>query len=136
MTEIEYFYKKRAHSVKAIDLYSQHPDIQVMDMHDMTFPNNSFDVIFSSHSLEHSYDSAKVISELARVCRPGGLIAVEIPVNFEPSAADLVDFGGLEDLHTAFDAYIKQVLWSDSQPPETPKNVHKVAIVRTIMVAG
>lgn len=133
MTEVDYFREKGSPNVKAIDLYSDHPDIRVMDMHKMVFSDNTFDVVFSSHALEHAYDPDQVIKELARVCRSDGLIAIEVPVNFKATAADRIDFGDLKHLHSVFDPYIKSVLWSEAQSPETSRNIHAVAIIRTIM---
>ena len=70
-SEIEYFRQKGAKTAIGIDLFSEHPDILIMDMHKMTFEDNSFDLVYSSHSLEHSYDHKKVAKEIIRVLRSG-----------------------------------------------------------------
>ena len=57
--EIDYLYHKGAKSVVGIDLYSEDKAILVMDMHQMTFPENYFDLIYSAHSLEHAYNVQK-----------------------------------------------------------------------------
>lgn len=50
------------------------------DMHNMfIFNDNQFDVIISSHSLEHAYDPRKVLSEFFRVLKPEGLLFIVVP---------------------------------------------------------
>lgn len=43
------------------------------------FPDGSFDIVYSNNVLEHTADPAKVLSEAARVLRPGGMLFVEVP---------------------------------------------------------
>jgi len=131
-SELEYFKSKALSNVVGIDLFSQSPDILVMDMHCMTFPDDHFDIIYASHSLEHAYDVHKVVSEIIRVARPGALVAIETPVQYETRGADLVDFGNLQNLHAVFEPHIAQVLWSDEQPPHTLWNENGTAVVRTV----
>ena len=130
--ELEYFKSKGLSNVVGIDLFSESPDILVMDMHRMTFPDDHFDVIYASHSLEHAYDVPKVVLEIIRVARPGALAAIEVPVRYETRGTDLVDFGSLRNLHAVFEPHIAQVLWSDEQPPHTPWNDGGNAVVRTV----
>jgi len=50
------------------------------DMHDLScFGDHSFDVVYSSHSLEHAYRPSKVLSEFHRVLAPGGFLFVVLP---------------------------------------------------------
>ena len=120
--EIDYFAARGARRVVGIDLYSRDERILVMDMHAMTFPDDSFDVVYASHSLEHARDVTRVASEIARVGRPGGLIAIEVPAHYETRGADLVDFGSLQALHGVFADYLGQIYWSDEQPANSPTN--------------
>jgi len=130
--EIDYFRSKGAKNVVGIDLYSEDQAILVMDMHQMTFPDDHFDIIYSCHSLEHAYDIQKVVNEIVRVGRPGGLVVIEVPVRYETKGADLVDFGNCAGLHAAFEPYVATVLWCDEQPPYSSNNDSGTAIVRTI----
>lgn len=51
-----------------------------IDFHDLSiFQDDSFDVVYSSHSIEHAYDAKKVISELIRVLKKAGKLIVIIP---------------------------------------------------------
>lgn len=47
------------------------------DFHDIQFPENSVDVIFSN-SFDHIFDLEKVLAEIRRVVRPGGLLVIEV----------------------------------------------------------
>lgn len=111
-SEIDYFRQKGAKSVIGIDLFSESPDVMVMDMHQLTFEDNSFDLVYSSHSLEHSYNHKKVIHEIVRVLRPHGTVVVEVPVRFEARGADLIDFDNPNNLYAAFEPFVAKVVWS------------------------
>ncbi|GAB4245815.1 MAG: hypothetical protein Tsb0034_24530 [Ekhidna sp.] len=50
-----------------------------MDIHDIPLEDNSVDVIFCNHVLEHVADDKKALSEIRRVLRPGGWAILQIP---------------------------------------------------------
>lgn len=62
------------------DLYSPWADIK-MDVHDIPFPDNTFDAIIGNHLLEHVTDDAKVMSEFYRVMKPGGWGIFMVPLD-------------------------------------------------------
>jgi len=57
------------------------------DMHDLHVELNGlhgcaddfFDVVYSSHTLEHSYNPVIVVSEFKRVLKPGGKLVIVVP---------------------------------------------------------
>jgi len=54
--------------------------VEERDMHDLAvFTDGSFDAIVSSHTLEHAYAPARVLSELRRVLAARGLLFVVLP---------------------------------------------------------
>jgi len=130
--EIESFKRMGFRKVQGIDLLSQGPDVLIMDMHRMTFPDDSFDAVYASHSLEHSYDPARVVGEIIRVAKNGAILAVEVPIKFTPRGADRFDFGGVEGVNRLFAAHIDRVVWTDEQPPGSPMNGSGTAVARTI----
>lgn len=43
------------------------------------YPNDDFDIVYSSNVLEHVADPAKVVSEIVRVLKPGGHAQLVVP---------------------------------------------------------
>lgn len=60
------------------DLYSPIVDVKA-DILDLPFEDDSFDIVFCNHVLEHIEDDAKAISELYRVMKTGGMGIFQIP---------------------------------------------------------
>lgn len=56
------------------------------DLHFLSLPDDSFDLLFSSHSLEHGISPLFALWEWKRVIRPGGylLIIVPLPIEQDP----------------------------------------------------
>lgn len=50
-----------------------------MDIHDIPFDENSIDVIFCNHVLEHVESDIKALSEIHRVLKPGGWAILQVP---------------------------------------------------------
>lgn len=50
-----------------------------MDIHEIPFEENSFDVIFCNHVLEHVNDDIKAMKEMRRVLKPGGWAILQVP---------------------------------------------------------
>lgn len=50
-----------------------------MDIHQIPFEDNSFDVIFCNHVLEHVTDDLLAMREMCRVLRPGGWAILQVP---------------------------------------------------------
>lgn len=50
-----------------------------MDIHDIPFEENTFDVIFCNHVLEHVEDDLLAMREMLRVLKPGGWAILQVP---------------------------------------------------------
>ncbi len=61
------------------DLYSELAMVK-MDLTDIEWESNCFDVIFCSHVLEHIPDDKKAMSELYRVLKRGGWALFQVPI--------------------------------------------------------
>ncbi len=52
----------------------------VLDLQDIDLPDDSFDIVLSSHVLEHLPDTDRALDELYRVIKPGGHLILLVPV--------------------------------------------------------
>lgn len=58
-----------------------------MDIHDIPFDDNTFDVAMCNHVMEHVENDIKAMSELHRTLKPGGWAIIQIPF-FYPLAEE------------------------------------------------
>lgn len=72
------FRKQKNLDYTTADLYSPIADVKA-DICNLPFEDNSFDVIFCNHVLEHITDDTKAMNELYRVLKPGGMGIFQIP---------------------------------------------------------
>ena len=98
----------------------------------MKFPDESFDIIYSCHSLEHSFVPQQVINEIIRVSKKNAMIAIEVPVAYKTGGADLIEFNDLDTLHGYFYPFLTDVLCSERESPDTHLNKGGNTIIRTI----
>ncbi len=74
------FKKNKNWNYITADLYSPLADIKA-DLTNLPFPDNTFDLIFCNHVLEHIKEDEKAIKELFRVMKPGGTGIFQIPLD-------------------------------------------------------
>lgn len=99
-------------NVKGIDLISNDKDIIIMDMNNMTFDKDTFDVIYSADSLEHSYNPQLVVNNMLKVLKNGGYICLSTPIQWRKSLhrehedlsqiADCQDFNSKDEVYALF----------------------------------
>lgn len=63
----------------APERYSCFPNISKADITEIPFDDNTFDMIFAIHILEHVENDTKALNELYRVLKPGGTILLQTP---------------------------------------------------------
>ena len=63
------------------DLISPWADVK-MDVHDIPFKDNHFDVVICNHVLEHVKDDKKVMKEFFRVMKKGGWGIFQVPIDY------------------------------------------------------
>lgn len=59
-----------------------------MDITNIKFPDNYFDIIYCSHVLEHVQDDRKAISEFYRILKPEGWTVLMVPIEAEKTFED------------------------------------------------
>lgn len=115
-----------------------------VDLHEMNKPDfradlralpaswaERFDIVFSSHVLEHfdRYEMPKVFAEMVRVCKPGGEIRLRLP-SFDWALEEAVKAKG------KLDGRIIDVIWGGRSVPAVgpyPEMYHKLGISRALM---
>ena len=79
------FYKrfKKQNNIQytTTDLFSPLADVKA-DICNLPFEDNTYDIIFCNHVLEHIPDDTKAMQELYRVLKPGGMGIFQIPQDY------------------------------------------------------
>jgi len=52
-----------------------------MDVHDIPFKENTFDIVFCNHVLEHVENDIRAMQEMLRVLKPGGWAILQSPID-------------------------------------------------------
>lgn len=63
-------------NIRGLDLFSYSPWVDVGNMHQMPYPDNSFDVVIAGWVLVYSSDPELACKEFLRVVRDNGIIAI------------------------------------------------------------
>ena len=108
-------YGFRRRSIEAIDLFSYSPRIRLLDMNELDYPDDAFDIYYSSAVIKYSPDIRRTISEAIRVTRNGGVMAFGFtygtPGELAPSGSNL--FGGSKELLELFDGHVDWIYWNE-----------------------
>jgi SAM-dependent methyltransferase len=75
------FRKMQNLSYVTADLESPLADVK-LDIQDMPFTDQEFDVVICNHVLEHVPDDRKAIREIFRVLKKGGFALLQVPTNY------------------------------------------------------
>lgn len=132
--EITAFHSLGFYNVTGIDVYSDNETILLMDMHYMTFQDDTFDLIYCSHALEHSIDPERALSEFARVAKDGAIFIIEVPTNYPVMGADLVDFRSIGNLYERIETVVqvKEKLFDEELAVDSENNFSGTKIIRII----
>ncbi len=67
------------HVQRRLDVYGlKAEELRVADCESLPFPDNSFDLVYSSGVIHHTPDTPRAMREIVRVCKPGGRCKVMI----------------------------------------------------------
>ena len=95
---------RKARYIKALDLISYSPLVTLGDMHEIPFPDNSFDLIIIGWTLPYSSCPEVVIDELKRVASPRSFICIGLEhiKNYEPFK-DVADGNSVHEHEISFE---------------------------------
>ncbi len=115
-----------------VDKFSAHADAYVNAYGRFPFPDDSFELVYSEHMIEHIRLNKvrHVLSEVYRVTRPGGLFRVTTP-DLELLATKYLE-GDREFFRSVFDRYEKERERGRARvwPLRTPGGAFMVSAVR------
>jgi SAM-dependent methyltransferase len=100
----------------AIDLFSYSPAVRLMDMHDLKFADDHFDVVYSAFVITYSDDIPKAVAETIRVAKDGALIifAFEHLTRGAGNRFGKNNLGnGPDDLVALFGANVDHIFWKE-----------------------
>ena len=121
-----------AERIRAVDLFSYSPYVDVGDMHDLPYPANAFDVVLLGWVLSYSKDQSVVARELLRVCRDGAIIVMAGDYSDDASVGstfkkEATHMQSCEQLLALFPNHVGRVYFRHDPEPE-----HNVAMVMTV----
>ena len=79
---------KNSRFINYISADRAHYAMLEMDLTDISFPDETFDVIYASHVLEHILDDRKAMREIFRVLKKNGWAILQVPINAEVTFED------------------------------------------------
>lgn len=116
-------------NITAIDLISYSPLIQLGDMHNLEFSENSFDIVYAGWVIAYSENKIKAIDELVRVVKNGKFIAIGWSVSNVTNEEIIKERGymigskdrvkNIDDILKLFNSYKYEIVFS------SPRNLNK-----------
>lgn len=109
------WFKRNGIKVRTADLFDKRADIK-LDLTAIDLPDESEDIIFCNHVLEHVSDHNAALADLHRVLRKGGLLIISFPVDNSSESVREQDTGSAEERIRLFGQYDHlRVFGKDSQ---------------------
>jgi len=108
--EVEAFKQLGYTNIKAIDIYPRSKLVMKADMHELPFSNDSFDFIYTHHSLDHALYPNKAIDEMYRVSINNAIWTHTIPFD-DYGKEEAIDFDSSKEIVDFFEKYTKEILY-------------------------
>lgn len=113
-------YGFKPENIRGLDLISYSPYIDVGDMHNMPYPDDSFDIVIASCVLVYSMDPDKACKEILRIVKKEGLVCIAQDTNLIPENNRVKVSGKnalrLSDYLDYFNKHVKRVFFQHELP--------------------
>jgi hypothetical protein len=109
-TENEFLYLRSFDhiNIKAIDLISCSPLIEMQDMHNLNFKDNTFDAVIMGWTLAYSTHPKKCALEIIRVLKNDGVVAIG-QEKLKNNSSQVNGINSLKDIHNLFDHSLNKI---------------------------
>jgi SAM-dependent methyltransferase len=109
-TENEFLYLRSFNhkNIKAIDLMSYSPLIEIQDMHNLNFKDNTFDAVIMGWVLCYSNHPKKCASEITRVLKNDGIVAIG-QEGLSSNLSNKNAVNNLKDIHNLFNPSLNKI---------------------------
>lgn len=118
---IAWIYGFRWSNINAIDLFSLHPKIKIMNMEEMTYASSSFDCVSMANVYGYNDDPETCIKEISRVLKIGGRLSFNS--SYIPTSDTKSGTIELDQLLRIFKKYDLRVLYHE-EIPKGPNTTH------------
>jgi SAM-dependent methyltransferase len=121
-----------AQNIEAIDLFSVSPWIKEMDMHDLRYPADSFDIVYASYVLTYSDRLQTAVDQMIGVTKPGGLLALSwgIDTKGETNVVGTRSLRGmLGEVRDLIGDRLEHVYWQEAHPNGTVYGCSYIAAI-------
>ena len=110
-------------NIKALDLHTYSPRVDLGDIHDMPYANDTFDLVICGWVIPYSNNKTLAASEIKRVLKNNGIVAIGL--TYQPSGmhfgTGLVD--STESIHNLFSSDVKNVYFRYDQKEEDKESI-------------
>ena len=109
-TENEFLYLRSFNhkNIKAIDLISYSPLIEIQDMHNLNFKDSTFDAVIMGWALCYSTHPKKCAIEIIRVLKNDGIVAVG-QEGLRSNLSNANSVNNLKDIHNLFNHSLNKI---------------------------
>ena len=108
--EVEVFKQLGFSNISAIDIYPRSENIIEADMHNLPFSDNSFDIIYTHHSLDHSLFPEKAVKEMYKVSKKTAFWIHTIPFD-DYGKEEAIDFDSSNEIIAFFKKYTTEIIY-------------------------
>ena len=113
--------------MRAVDLISYSPWVDLGDMHDLPYADGSFDAVVAGWVLAYSDDTERAAAEILRVARPGATVAIGVEWNARSDEEIISEIGyrpgserrigSTDEILALFGCNVADVLVRQDTPP-------------------
>lgn len=97
-------------NIIGIDIYPRQESIFEADMHNLPFEKETFDIVYSHHSIDHSLFPQKALDEISRVSKKGTYWVFSIPFD-DYGKEEAIDFDSDLEIFNFLKQYNKEFIY-------------------------